>query len=346
MQGSACLRGPGNNDPGDHAGQNGHISVLPQETLAALEPVAGGVYVDATFGDGGHTRALLNASAPDGRVIALDRDPEAISRGEALARDFGERLTLIHSPFGQLGRLLEERGLDGRVDGILFDVGVSSRQLDTPGRGFSFRLDGPLDMRMDTSSDTPTAADLLNRMSAEALADLFFHLGEERHSRKAARAIVAQRTATPFATTRQLATLLERVLPFAGRIHPATRIFQALRIAVNRELEELSSALTAAMAALAPQGRVAVISFHSLEDRIVKQTFRAAALPPPTPTGPAALLMPFGPVFVPGFRLPFNRPLTPGDAETATNPRARSARLRVIQKLPPASPRTGEGSRP
>ncbi|MBF0261159.1 MAG: 16S rRNA (cytosine(1402)-N(4))-methyltransferase RsmH [Magnetococcales bacterium] len=316
-----------------HDDSGGHRAVMPDETIQALAPRPGGCLVDATFGSGGHTRLLLAASAPDGRVIALDRDPEAVERGLALAATLAGRLEMIHAPFGGLATHLGSLGLIGRIDGVLFDVGVSSRQLDVAQRGFSFRLDGPLDMRMDPSSDGPTAADLLNRQSPETLTRMFWDLGEERHARRAVRAIVARRTREPFATTTQLATLLEQNLPHAGRIHPATRIFQALRIAVNRELEELESGLDAALQALAPGGRVAVISFHSLEDRIVKQRFRALTLPPPPPSGPAALL-PIRPApFKPGFRLPHVRPIVPSDAEIATNPRARSAKLRVIERV-------------
>ncbi|MBF0418524.1 MAG: 16S rRNA (cytosine(1402)-N(4))-methyltransferase RsmH, partial [Magnetococcales bacterium] len=221
------------NDHVAHGDSEGHRAVMPQETLAALAPRPGGLYVDATFGSGGHTRLLLAASAPDGRVIALDRDPEAVARGTSVAETLAGRLEMIHTPFGRMRSHLTERGLMGRIDGVLFDVGVSSRQLDVAQRGFSFRLDGPLDMRMDPTSDTPTAADLLNQMPVETLADLFFQLGEERHARRAARAIVARRAREPFSSTLQLAALLEQSLPHAGRIHPATRIFQALRIAVN-----------------------------------------------------------------------------------------------------------------
>ncbi|MEO5346028.1 MAG: 16S rRNA (cytosine(1402)-N(4))-methyltransferase RsmH [Magnetococcus sp. YQC-9] len=332
-------------DHGTGVNSGGHQSVMPDEILEVLAPRPGGLYIDATFGSGGHTRALLRASAPGGRVIALDRDPEALKRGLEMAADLPDRLEMIHTPFGRLATHLAAQALDGRVDGVLFDIGVSSRQLDVGQRGFSFRLDGPLDMRMDPSSDTPTASDLVNQLSAEALADLFFKFGEERHSRRAARAIVAKRAQQPFNSTVQLATFLEATLPHSGPIHPATRIFQALRIAVNHELDELQSGLQAALDALAPNGRVAVISFHSLEDRIVKQTFRAAALPPPAPTGPAALLPMRMSPFIPRFRLPFKRPITPGEAEIARNPRARSAKLRVIERLgellaqPPA---TGE----
>ncbi len=315
--------------------ESGHCSVLLTEAVQALQPVRGGFYVDATFGNGGHTQAILAASAPDGQVLALDRDPAAILRGQHLVKAMPERLTLVHTPFGQLGPLLAAHQKMGKVDGILFDVGLSSQQLDTPQRGFSFRLDGPLDMRMDDSTNSSTAADLVNQLTSEALADIFFHYGEERLARKAARAIVEQRTKTPFTTTRQLATLLEKVLPRNYKIHPATRIFQALRIAVNQELDELTTGLTATLPALALQGRIVVITFHSLEDRIVKQTFRQAALPPPPPTGPAALLRPSREPFRPQFGLPITKPLIPGPEEIQHNPRARSAKMRVIQRLLP-----------
>ncbi|NGZ06577.1 MAG: 16S rRNA (cytosine(1402)-N(4))-methyltransferase RsmH [Magnetococcales bacterium] len=315
----------------------GHCSVLPRETLEALLPRPGGIYVDATFGDGGHTEALLAASAPDGRVIALDRDAAAVERGTPRVQAAAGRLQLLHARFSQLAAIVEPLGLKERVDGILFDVGLSSRQLDARTRGFSFRLDGPLDMRMDQTTPAPTAAELLNRLPAEALADLFFQYGEERHARKAARAIVEQRRTQPFATTRQLARLLERILPAGGPIHPATRIFQALRIAVNQELEELTQGVQTALELVAPGGRVAVISFHSLEDRIVKHTFRAATAPPPPPTGPAAWLPVTTPPQVLKFRLPFSRPVTPDTLEIRANPRARSAKLRVIERLPAPS---------
>lgn len=321
---------------------NGHCSVLLNETIAALQPVSGGLYVDATFGDGGHTLAVLEASAPDGRVLALDRDPEAIERAGPIVAALAGRLTIVHSPFGQLETVLAARGLVGKVDGFLFDVGVSSRQLDAPQRGFSFRQDGPLDMRMDHSTTTPTAADLVNHLDTEAMAEIFFRFGEERFARRAARAIAQQRTSLPFSTTGQLAALLERVLPHSGRIHPATRIFQALRIAVNRELDELTAGLNASLSALALQGRVVVITFHSLEDRIVKQTFRQAALPPPPPTGPAALLAPDKEPFRPCFGLPFTRPILPAPDEIDRNPRARSAKLRVLQKLRQDATSTGQ----
>ncbi|MEO5334518.1 MAG: 16S rRNA (cytosine(1402)-N(4))-methyltransferase RsmH [Magnetococcus sp. YQC-5] len=324
--------------------KNGHCSVLLNETIAALQPVTGGLYVDATFGDGGHTMAILAASAPDGRVLALDRDLEAIQRGRPLAASQPERLTLVHRPFSQLEAVLSEACLMGQVNGILFDVGLSSRQLDAPHRGFSFRLDGPLDMRMDGSVPAPTAADLVNHMHAEALADLFFRYGEERHSRKVARAIVNQRAKAPFTTTRQLASLLEQTLPGAWTgIHPATRVFQALRIAVNHELDELHTGLTAALPALALHGNMVAISFHSLEDRIVKQTFRQAALPPPPPTGPAALLPSTRPT-PPQFKLSACKPIQPGPNEIHRNPRARSAKMRVIQRILPAPCSIGQGN--
>ncbi|MBF0295881.1 MAG: 16S rRNA (cytosine(1402)-N(4))-methyltransferase RsmH [Magnetococcales bacterium] len=314
---------------------NGHNSVLLQETIAALRPVPGGVYLDATFGDGGHALSLLQAALPGGRVVALDRDPEAVARGQRLAGETEGGLTVRQARFGMLQEVLAEERLTGRVDGIVFDIGVSSRHVDTPERGFSFRLDGPLDMRMDQTTAAPTAADLVNRMPAEALTELFLRFGEERFARRAARAIADSRRNAPFATTRELATLLERVIPGDGRIHPATRIFQALRIAVNEELTELSSGLAAAMEAMAPQGRIAVITFHSLEDRIVKQTFRKAALPPPTPTGPAAWLPATREPFRPRFALDPARPILPGEEEIRRNPRARSAKLRVLRALAP-----------
>ncbi|MBF0181773.1 MAG: 16S rRNA (cytosine(1402)-N(4))-methyltransferase RsmH [Magnetococcales bacterium] len=314
---------------------NGHNSVLLHETIAALRPVPGGVYLDATFGDGGHALGLLRASVPGGRVVALDRDPEAVARGQRLAEATEGGLTVRQARFGTLKNLLAEERLAGRVDGFVFDVGVSSRQLDTPERGFSFRLDGPLDMRMDQAGAAPTAADLVNRMPAEGLEELFGRFGEERFARRAARAIADRRRASPFTTTRDLATLLERVIPGDGRIHPATRIFQALRIAVNEELAELSNGLAAAMEAMAPEGRIAVITFHSLEDRIVKQTFRKAALPPPTPTGPAAWLPVSREPFRPRFALDPARPILPGEEEIRRNPRARSAKLRVLRALAP-----------
>ncbi|MBF0285801.1 MAG: 16S rRNA (cytosine(1402)-N(4))-methyltransferase RsmH, partial [Magnetococcales bacterium] len=305
-----------------------HQSVLLQSILTWLAPVSGGAYLDATFGDGGHSRAILETSAPLGRVIALDRDPAAIPRGAALAAEFSQRLVLVHTPFSQLAAALDEQKIDA-LDGAVFDLGVSSRHLDDGERGFSFRFDGPLDMRMNPDVG-PTAAELIATLKEEALADMLFQYGEERQSRRLARAIVEERKKKPILTTLHLASIIRANLPRGGAaIDPATRTFQALRIAVNRELEELETALDALLPRLAPGGKAAVISFHSLEDRIVKQRFRALTQPPPPPTGPAALLPIRSKPFEPGYRLPVARSITPSEKEIAINPRARSARLRV-----------------
>ena len=321
-----------------------HQSVLAKEALAALQPQPGGVYVDATMGDGGHSRAILQRIGPKGRLFALDRDPEAIQRSVELTHDYPEQLIVVHTPFSKIKQVLVQHNVVS-IQGVLFDLGVSSRQLDKPGRGFSFQHDGPLDMRMDhsaTSCSSPekwmNAATIVNTFTEERLVDIFFRFGEERHARRAARAIVQDRQRQPFTTTRQLASLLERILPrqnknskITASIHPATRIFQALRIAVNRELEELQSGLSGAMEQLANGGKIAVISFHSLEDRIVKQIFRQAVNPLPPPIGPASLLQPSTPV--PRFRLLTRKPLFSSTEEIQNNPRARSARMRVIERL-------------
>lgn len=322
-----------------------------QEVLTALSPVPGGLYVDATFGDGGHTQAILQQIGPTGRLFALDRDRTAFDRNAALLERHTEQLTVIHTPFSQLKAVLAARGVFA-VHGILFDLGVSSRQLDEPERGFSFQTDGPLDMRMDQATDalspqvgplqkqtTPariTAATIVNTFEKEALADIFFYFGEERHARRIAAAIVMDRQRQPFTTTRQLATLLERIMPGGqGGIHPATRVFQALRIAVNRELDELQTGLTHALELLADGGRAVAISFHSLEDRIVKQIFRQAVDPfqPPSgpPGGPDLLVQPLA--ITPCFRLLTRKPLSPDLAEIGSNPRSRSARMRAIERL-------------
>ncbi len=345
-----------------------HQSVLMQEVMTALAPVPGGTYVDATFGDGGHSRAILQAIGPHGRLFALDRDQTALQRNADWLASHAEQLTAIHTPFSRLQAVLAERNVE-TVQGVLFDLGVSSRQLDEPERGFSFQTDGPLDMRMDQSADKAgdsptdwleppprtgrlpewapsgqmTAATMVNTFEKEALADIFFQFGEERHARRIAQAIVMDRQKTPFTTTRQLASLLERITP--GRpeaIHPATRIFQALRIAVNRELDELHQGLRDALALLADGGRMVVISFHSLEDRMVKQTFRQAVDPLQRPSGaslgPDCLVQP--PATDPLFRLLTRKPLSAGQAEIARNPRSRSARLRAIERLIGGADRT------
>jgi 16S rRNA (cytosine1402-N4)-methyltransferase len=283
------------------------------ETVALLAPSRGGLFVDCTVGLGGHTSALLEAGAS--RVLGLDRDPDALRIARARLDAFGDRVELVHADYRDLGRVLDEHQIAG-MDGALADLGVSSMQLDADGRGFSFRRDEPLDMRMDRSQG-PTAADLLRDVGEEDLANVIFQHGEERFSRRIARAIVQARASGAITTTGQLAQLVRRAVPRRGyqRIDPATRTFQAIRIWVNRELEQLDTFLAAASERLRVGARLAVITFHSLEDRIVKHTFRALA------QGRAAL------------RILTRRPLVPGEAELDRNPRARSAKLRAIERL-------------
>lgn len=293
-----------------------HRSVLPDDVVDLLAVRPGGLYVDGTLGWGGHARAVLEAG---GRLLGTDRDPDALAAARAR---LGPDAELHHACFSELPRLLGDR----RADGILLDLGVSSPQLDRPERGFSFRLVGPLDMRMDPTSGEPASA-WIARASAEELADVFFRYGEERQSRRVARAIVQHRTERPeepLLTTRQLAELVASVLPADGRIHPATRVFQAIRIFVNDELGELERALAALPGCLAPGGRLLVISFHSLEDRAVKLRFRHLA----GEDSPRDL---YGNPLVPAdFRL-VERRARKGDG--ADNPRARSARLRAIERV-------------
>jgi 16S rRNA (cytosine1402-N4)-methyltransferase len=287
-----------------------HTSVLLEEVLCHLQPRAGCLYVDATAGGGGHTEGILRISGPDGRVIALDWDEEAIAASRERLTEWGDRVRLVPASFGQLGDALAALQVTG-VDGVLFDLGVSSRQLDEPTRGFSFQQDGPLDMRMSQQTSL-TARDVLATTGQDELARIFFEYGEERLSRAVARRIVQERERQPLETTVQLVRLVERVLgPKRGKVHPATRVFQALRIHVNRELDNLRDGLVAAVDALKPGGRVAVISFHSLEDRIVKWFFRE------TPT----------------LRVLTKKPLMAGEEECRSNPRSRSAKLRVAEKL-------------
>ncbi len=298
-----------------------HHPVLREEALAALALQAGGAYLDGTFGAGGYTRAMLAVAGT--RVVALDRDPTAIAGGAELAAA-EPRLTLVEARFATLGAVVGDLGLPG-LDGVVLDIGVSSMQFDQAERGFSFRFDGPLDMRM--GGEGPSAADIVNGADEGDLADILFRYGDERASRRIARAICFDRKAAPFTSTKQLADMIGRVMPGKpGDIHPATRSFQALRIAVNDELGELHDALEAAERALRPGGRLAVVTFHSLEDRIVKRFLQARAGRgdggsrhlPAGATRPAAT-----------FALPGRQPVVPGDAEVAANPRARSAKLRV-----------------
>jgi 16S rRNA (cytosine1402-N4)-methyltransferase len=305
----------------------GHVPVMLREVLEQLAPKRGAVYLDGTFGGGGYAAAILDAA--DCTLWGIDRDPDAIARGAALAERYPGRLHLIQGPFGDMMALLAQSGVS-MLDGIVLDLGISSFQIDDPARGFSFRGDGPLDMRM--AKHGTTAADLVNSLPERELADVLYELGEERASRRIARAIVAARTEAPIATTARLAGIIRAVMPKdRSGIDPATRSFQALRIKVNDELGEIERALTQAAALLAPGGRLVVVSFHSLEDRIVKRFMgdvagRAPGLSRHDPRGlagrPAAR-----------FRLLTAKALRPRSDETDANPRARSARLRAIECL-------------
>jgi 16S rRNA (cytosine1402-N4)-methyltransferase len=316
----------GGSDSGNPAVAGGlarHIPVLVHPVVERLGVRDGGVYVDATFGAGGYTGAIL--AAADAKVVAIDRDASAIARGAGLLQEAPGRLVLVQDRFSNLAQVVQHCGLSG-VDGVVCDLGVSSMQLDEAERGFSFRHDGPLDMRMGNAG--PTAADLVAAASERDLAFIIKSLGEERHARAVARAIVAARAQAPIRTTLELAAVIERVVrPRPGTIHPATRTFQALRIFLNEELDELAAALAAAEAVLKPGGRLVVVSFHSLEDRIVK-TFlvergrqSGASRHLPEVVRPA-----------PTFRLLTGRPVTPDAAEIAANPRARSAKLRAAER--------------
>lgn len=305
----------------------GHIPVLLTEMLSIMAPRDGGSYCDATFGGGGYARAILCSAACT--LWAIDRDPAAIARGASLTAHFRGRLHLIEGQFGDILTHLEAAGVHV-LDGVVLDLGVSSFQLDQPARGFSFRTEGPLDMRMGNHGTT--AADLVNTLSEHDLADLLFQLGEERASRRIAKAIVAARAEAPITTTGRLASIIRAVLPpDRSGIDPATRSFQALRIRVNDELGEIERALAAATQILAPGGRLVVVAFHSLEDRIVKRfmTDAAGRAPSPSRHDPRGLLTRSRPQF----RLLTPRALRPGAAETQLNPRARSARLRALERL-------------
>jgi 16S rRNA (cytosine1402-N4)-methyltransferase len=308
----------------DHSmGSIRHIPVLGREAVAQLAPRAGGIYLDATFGAGGYSRMLLEVEGT--QVIAIDRDRTAIAGGFDLVDRSAGRLTLVEDRFSNLAEVCATQGLAG-VDGIVMDVGVSSMQLDEADRGFSFRLDGPLDMRMGQAG--PTAADVIARASEADLANIIYIFGEERHSRAVARAIVAARKETPITTTKALADVIAKVVRSKpGEIHPATRTFQGLRIFVNAELDELHLALAAAERVLKPGGRLAVVSFHSLEDRIVKNFLvdRAKA-------GGGSRHLPELAQAAPSFALLTKRPIIAGDAELAANPRARSAKLRAAER--------------
>ncbi len=303
-----------------------HIPVLLERVIAELEPSDGAIYVDGTFGAGGYSRALLEAA--DCRVWAIDRDPDAQARGAALSEAFPGRFTLLSGRFGDLDALLSERGVQ-LVQGITLDLGLSSTQIDEAARGFSFAADGPLDMRMDKQG--PSAADLVNRTSETDLADMIYRYGEERRSRAVAKAIIKARKENPIARTGQLAGIVRGVVRRAkDGLDPATRTFQALRICVNDELSELDRALAAAERRLAPAGRLAVVSYHSLEDRRVKKFLflRAGKAAQPSRHAPGnAIMLPH-----PSFKLVSRRAIRPDAAEIVANPRARSARLRIAER--------------
>lgn len=304
-----------------------HKPVLYQEALAALRPTPGKRFIDGTIGGGGHAWGILDASSPDGQLLGMDADPEALQMARNRLAAFGPRVTLVQSNFVRLEKTARQSGFYP-AHGILLDLGISSLQLSVAARGFSFQQDGPLDMRMDPTLER-TAADLVNDLPVKELADLLWRYGEERFARRIARAIVAAR---PLTTTGELAQVVARTVGRRGRIHPATRTFQALRIAVNDELGALETVLPQAVRVLAPGSRLAVISFHSLEDRLVKTFFRQESrdciCPPETPIcscGHKASL-----------QIVTRRPVVPSATEKARNPRSRSAKLRVAEKLPAA----------
>lgn len=311
--------------------KEGHLPVLVDEVVTMLAPVAGSLQIDATVGGGGHTERILEASSPDGRLLGLDADGAAIARTRERLKRFGDRLVLRQANFRELGTVAPQAGFP-QVDGLLFDLGLSSYQLADEERGFSFRTTGRLDMRFDTGRGVP-AADLLATMDARELSELFRRYGEEPFAGRIARAIVQERASAPIDTAGQLASLVERVVPGAPRgrrrVHPATRVFQALRIAVNEELEALEEALASGMDLLRPGGRLVVLSYHSLEDRIVKRFIAAerkgCTCPPELPVcvcGRKPRLRRIGPPSI-----------SPSAAEIAANPRSRSARLRAAERV-------------
>lgn len=289
-----------------------HVPVLPREVLDWLRPCSGGSYADGTLGLGGHAELILRQSGPDGRLFGFEWDAQAAALAQERLAEFGGRFQLIPSSYAEMAERCQALAV-GPLNGILLDLGVSSLQFDNPERGFSFQSDAPLDMRMNRSLPG-TAADMLNRLNQDELADIFFHYGEERQARRIARFIAEAQLVQPVTTTRQLADIVRQAVPVKyqpKKIHPATLVFQALRIAVNRELDNLAQVLTDAPQLLAPGGRLCVITFHSLEDRMVKQAFAAN----------------------PVLKVLTKKPVLPGPEETAANPRSRSAKLRVAEKI-------------
>jgi 16S rRNA (cytosine1402-N4)-methyltransferase len=333
MEGTSDLAGTlsrldlcaGESDVQGRKGEGIHVPVLFQAVLDGLQVRPGGRYVDATVGGGGHAVGVLEASSPDGCLLGLDRDPAAVEAAGVRLIPFGERAVLVHSSFDHLEEVVRAHHFIP-VDGVVFDLGFSSLQLADPARGFAFMVDGPLDMRFDPQSNRPTAADLVNQLSVNELVTLLTRYGEEKHSRRIAEAIIAAR---PLYTTAELVGAIERTEKRRERIHPATRTFQALRIAVNDELAVLEKALPQAVEVLAPGGRLVVIAFHSLEDRIVKRFMRRESrdciCPPEAPActcGHQATL-----------RVITRKPIRPTAEEVAANPRARSARLRIAERI-------------
>jgi len=306
----------------------GHLAVMPEEVLHWLQPVSGGIYLDGTLGGAGHARLILDA-AVGSRLIGLDRDPAALQEAAEILAPYGDRVSLHHATFDQAGQVLQQLGIDG-LNGMLLDLGVSSHQLDTPERGFSFRHDAPLDMRMNPTVGV-TAADVVNQADEAELVRIFFEYGEERYSRRIVRRIVAQRQESALTKTGELAELVRQAVPGGrqpSRIHPATRVFQALRIYVNDELGQVERGVEAGISLLKPGGRLVVISFHSLEDRIVKHLFREKAkgciCPPRLPVCQCNN--------TPDVKILTRRGIKAGDDEVSRNVRSRSAILRAVER--------------
>jgi len=309
-----------------------HEPVMLDEVLDALAVKQGGVYVDCTVGGGGHAFGILERAAPDGILVGLDRDPHAMAAAAERLKTFGKRVTLVQADFRDLARILAGLGVKS-VDGVLYDLGVSSHQFDDPERGFTYREDAPLDMRMDPAAST-TAADLVNTLSQDELTRIIRRYGEERWASRIAAFIVEERRRKPIRTTGELVEVIKRAIPARARRqgpHPARRTFQALRIAVNAELEDLASSLREAVDILKPGGRICVLAYHSLEDRVVKETFREMALTCVCPPGLPVCRCGRQPLL----RVLTTRPRRPSPAEIAANPRSRSARLRAAERLAP-----------
>jgi 16S rRNA (cytosine1402-N4)-methyltransferase len=316
-----------------------HRPVLLDEVIDVLRPRPGGIYIDGTLGGAGHAEAILEASAPSGKLLGLDLDPAAIERArERLAR-FGDRVLLVHASFADLERTARWERF-APADGIVLDLGLSSDQLESSERGFGFRVAAPLDMRFNPHGSGPSARELVRRLDVDELAQIFRDFGEDPQAKRIARAIVAERARRPIELTTDLAAVVEKVVPRHGKTHPATRVFQALRIAVNRELDALASALPQAIDILGPGGRLAIISFHSLEDRVVKRFFVEQA---------ATCVCPPGlPVCVcgrtPTVRIVTRHGIRPSPQEVADNPRSRSAMLRAVERLSEPRPTLGAGA--